>query len=1280
MGNCVSTSGIDPPTAIDDYELSGVSAQGEGELEGPLSRVNDLLDAATKEMDDSVLANAIALLRKTIRNEQDDRMRAKAEIVLIKALVARFARHGWVEDLDEGVKLSLRVLSYPTKLIRGVKLLLDEDLFLSRFIRGVKPLLREVLTSSTAFIRELTVSGSRGGDWAGNVSSALISLREYRQTIDVCKLETAVIVASEALASSHGATSSRGQLLLRTGSALVLKYLASNDERYLGLAEASFQDAIRVLKSGDPTLFIALLNLQHVASIKLVESKGEKSVRLLELKQLRKRMESEDEKGRNAYKLGTRMMNSDKRQVEGSISWLCQSLVFRPPRHPRHLDTLAHFANALNFRFLYTSDLRDLEESVRLHREVLSHRLPGHRDRPRALNDLATSLSNQFQHKGDFRDLEESIRLTREALSHHPTGHPDRPRSLHDLAALLGTRFLHKGDLCDLEECVAVSREALALRPPGHPDRPRSLHDLATSLACRFQHKADFRDLEESVTLVREALALQPPGLPYRPVLLHSLAVSLSTRFRGKGDLRDLEECVTLYREALALRPPGHTDRPRALNDLAASLDTRFQHKGDFRDLEESVTLHREVLTLRLPGHPDRPRSLNDLATSLGAQFHHKGDFRDLEESIALAREALTLLPPGHPDHPRSLNDLATSLGTRFQHKNDFRDLEESIALVREALTLQPPGHPYCPVLLHSLAFSLLTRFQRRGDLRDLEECVTLERQALDLRPAGHPEHRNSLNSLAQSLSARFEHTGDFRDLEECIAFLRDALLLYSKPDISLPDTSHELADHPYRIFVIGNLVRNLNFKYRATNDNSALDEIFQLLRSGAQSQVASPLARLRHARLWSSTCREFDRSALALEAYDHGVAILPHLASLDLTLEQRQNVLVHAKDLSRDAVQCAIEQGQLDTAVVFLSTARSIFWSQALQFRGSFDRLDALHPELASDLRSVTRQLEIATDDENLRIDSTSAHHDLPRRPYLLAQRREEIITQIRAIDGFHDFLLPPSFDTLKSAARDGSIVFLNASKYGCDVLIMKPDGTLHRRPLSTDLERIAGLTDAIEPLSRGQAAGKQLQRKIDSFCETETRNTRLKLRRKNRGTAEDDFKELLEILWDVVAEPVIRILGLQKTDNPQRIWWCPTGPFAFLPIHAAGIYANNPEASDCLSDYVVSSYCSSPQDLIAPPPTPNLDYEMLVVVEPGDSGPSRHRLPFTMEELKKIQRRIPHERHLVTRIGSAETPSNPDTILGHINSASIVHFGCHGSQDSSNPLDSSLILSGVV
>ena len=40
-------------------------------------------------------------------------------------------------------------------------------------------------------------------------------------------------------------------------------------------------------------------------------------------------------------------------------------------------------------------------------------------------------------------------------------------------------------------------------------------------------------------------------------------------------------------------------------------------------------------------------------------------------------------------------------------------------------------------------------------------------------------------------------------------------------------------------------------------------------------------------------------------------------------------------------------------------------------------------------------------------------------------------------------------------------------------------------------------------------------------------------------------------------------------------RIWWCATGPLAFLPIHAAGIYATSTtKAGPALLDFAISSY----------------------------------------------------------------------------------------------------------
>ncbi|EAU86168.2 mucin-like protein 1 [Coprinopsis cinerea okayama7 len=1330
------------------HEAAGISMQDEDMLEGTLVLVNELLESVTTGMQQDILETAITVLREAIREaDGDSETKAKAEVALIKALITRFACHGWVEDLDEA-----------TRLLKG----------------------NEAIKS--AFILELQMMGHEGEHYPEIVTFSLNLLHEYRQSIDKSNLDTAITVANEALASHHGVINHRAQLSLRAGNALVLRYLSCGDEKDFSLARALFHDAKEACGTGDPMLFIALVDLRHVGFVNFLESGMLQGMSgLQEMAQYGQAAQAEDQKGQEAYILGSELMQGDKLAIDEAILQFRRSLSLRPPQHPRRHDTLAHCALALGNRFGCTGQIKDLEESISLHKEALSLRPHGHPDRnfldldecialhrealdlrphghphrAGSLNNLANALSTRFDNKGDFRDLDECIALHREALDLHPHGHPDRASSLNNLAVALSTRFGNKGDFRDLDECIALHREALDLHPHGHPDRASSLNNLAGALSTRFDNKGDFRDLDECIALHREALDLHPHGHPDRASSLNNLAVALSTRFRNKGDFRDLDECIALHREALDLRPHGHPDRASSLNNLAVALSTRFDNKGDFRDLDECIALHREALDLRPHGHPHRAGLLNNLANALSTRFDNKGDFRDLDECIALHREALDLhphghphragslnnlanalstcfdskgdfrdldkcialhrealdlRPHGHPDRASSLNNLAVALSTRFGNKGDFRDLDECIALHREALDLRPHGHPHRAGSLNNLANALSTRFDNKGDFRDLDECIALHREALDLRPHGHPDRASSLNNLAGALSTRFDNKGDFRDLDECIALHREALSLFSRgnphragslnnlavalstrfrnkgdfrdldecialhrealslfsrgnphragslnnlavalstrfrnkgdfrdldecialhrevldlhphghPDRAsslnnlanalfarfgkthdFPDLEEcirhrrehleisflspedqqsdncALGNHTEGLKAIVSLVQSLRENYKHLGDNDTLQEIFALLETGVRCHGASPLVRLDHARLWASICREFHRPRTALDAYRHGISSLPVLASLDLTLEQRQNVLVYAKDLSKDAVQCAIEQNELDTALVFLSTARSVFWSQALQFRGSLDRLNAVHPDLASELRTVTRQLQFATD-----TTTTNSHNTVWKYP------------------------------------ATPSLPF--ASWPGDEKSVFREDPHL---------------------------------------------------------TVDDDFKVVLRVLWDRVGQPVVQALRLEKTNTPRRIWWCPTGPFTFLPIHAAGNYTPSPLESECLSDYIVSSYCSTPQDLITPQPVPNPDFKMLVVIEPDRPEPGVSSLPSTRQELEKIKLHIPENDRLITRAGPKS--SSGKSILDDINTASIVHFGCHGMQDPSNPLDSYLLLS---
>jgi hypothetical protein len=87
-----------------------------------------------------------------------------------------------------------------------------------------------------------------------------------------------------------------------------------------------------------------------------------------------------------------------------------------------------------------------------------------------------------------------------------------------------------------------------------------------------------------------------------------------------------------------------------------------------------------------------------------------------------------------------------------------------------------------------------------------------------------------------------------------------------------------------------------------------------------------------------------------------------------------------------------------------------------------------------------------------------------------------------------------------------------------------------------------------------------------------------------------------------------------LQKSDTLRNLWWCPTGPFTFLPIHAAGMY--NDGEPQCVSDYVVSSYTPTISALLSDVPVSD-PFKMMVVIEPNTPG--QIGLPRTVAKDRK-------------------------------------------------------------
>ncbi|KAJ7463598.1 hypothetical protein FB451DRAFT_1492996 [Mycena latifolia] len=190
------------------------------------------------------------------------------------------------------------------------------------------------------------------------------------------------------------------------------------------------------------------------------------------------------------------------------------------------------------------------------------------------------------------------------------------------------------------------------------------------------------------------------------------------------------------------------------------------------------------------------------------------------------------------------------------------------------------------------------------------------------------------------------------------------------------------------------------------------------------------------------------------------------------------------------------------------------------------------------------------------------------------------EAVGEVQRKPGFQGFLRPKLMNELRTAAIHGPIIILNASSSKFTALIVTLSEDVQSINLEMTWQRAQLLVKLLHTLISGSSVEmSQILTKIqprDTATEPETSQDRLlgTLENSEGNSPDKVFGWLLAELWILIVEPVFRALELKKTNQlPNcRLWWCPTGPLTFLPIHAAGLYGDN--GRDCVSDYVVSSY----------------------------------------------------------------------------------------------------------
>ncbi|MGI5292907.1 CHAT domain-containing protein [Nonomuraea polychroma] len=977
---------------------------------------------------------------------------------------------------------------------------------------------------------------------------------------------------------------------------------------------------------------------------------------------------------------------SDPADVEAAIGWYRQALQLTPESAATRSKLGLTIARR---RLLGGGDDGDLTEALSLCEEAVAlHDAAGdvdggkERDSDRAifLDRLALVMSARAVEVEDQALAQAAVETAEGALALLPANGPRRWELETTHVSVLVNRYALRRHPDDLAAANAACASLLETMPSDVYGRRVAHVQYGMMAAARFGDTRDRADREHAIAVLREALGEPHPGSTAVERIGDGLLRTLLWNRMSDGPcLADVDELIARLR-ALRADAPDNADLRQELYEASTA---RFSITGDPADLPSGDDLPDEVSrvsamvfdaipgtlegldaavasadrVLASQGHDEhRVGSLRlNLSGALHARFSYRGDRWDLGDSVNLLAGALADAPAGSLLRGRLLNQLALYRTARYDVTGDPADLEAASAYAAEAAgimtsTAAAVSASDKAIVDYTLGQTAVRRYRLYGDPEELVAAIAAFRAAVNSVPTRHPQGSMMKHALGHGLFLLFERTGRSRDLRAAVRALEASVAATPLDDSTLGDRAAHLGvafDERYR-------------RWGRRRDRNRAMECFRL---SAEAVSATPLSRLVNMRQLAGYTLRHGSPVEALNHYRVCVQeLLPLIAWRGLDRISQEQQLKRVTGLASEAAAAALVCGSPSVAVQLLEQGRSVLWAQLLETRSDRSDLHGRYPQLAAELDTVTAVLNDRggvrdlsplwfDDDGSLAGGGVRQEAERTRRA---ATRFAELRDQIRELPGFEAFLRPPDVATLRRAADQGPVVMVNMDRLRCDALLLTADD-VQVIPLPQLDKEDADRRARVFHRALGEASGS----------------------RTTRVVAAQTVLATLEWLWEAVVQPVLGALALTAGSGAlSRVWWCPTGSLAMLPLHAAGRHRPG-DSGEWAGDYVVSSYTPTLHALlharsVPPAPAPASAATLVTALHVTPRVDAHYLdLPHVSAEIQAVRdalgsRAIVLEDAAATRRGVLETiPAHPR-----------VHFACHGRQNAGSPSASHLAL----